>query len=161
MIPKISLSWKPATESLNKPPRPPHDGNSRTNSVCRSCHASFGTAARTAGSLQSRSENRHLHWRLNGRGLSESSLDTVVPGLHWVSSGSDALRLALTAAGVRPGDIVLTAPNTFAATIDAISRSGAPDFVDVDEHTYSLDWMKRARTKSRYLLFCQHLLNLI
>jgi dTDP-4-amino-4,6-dideoxygalactose transaminase len=59
-----------------------------------------------------------------------------------VSSGSDALKLALTGAGVRPGDVVLTAPNTFAATIEAISHSAAPDFVDVNERTYSLDWLK-------------------
>ena len=59
-----------------------------------------------------------------------------------VSSGTDALKLALIAAGVRPGDIVLTVPNTFIATAEAISHAGArPDFIDVDERTYSMDWM--------------------
>jgi dTDP-4-amino-4,6-dideoxygalactose transaminase len=63
-----------------------------------------------------------------------------------VSSGLDALRLVLTGAGVRPGDIVLTAPNAFTATMEAISRSKArPDFVDVDERTYSLDWVRLER----------------
>src|SRR5437773_2330812 len=37
-----------------------------------------------------------------------------------VGSGTDALRFALTAAGVGHGDIVITVPNTFAATVEAI-----------------------------------------
>ncbi len=57
-----------------------------------------------------------------------------------VSSGTDALRFALTAAGVSPGDIVLTVPLTFIATTEAISQAGArPDFVDVDARTYTMD----------------------
>ena len=57
-----------------------------------------------------------------------------------VGSGTDALRFALIAAGVRTGDIVVTVPNTFIATAEAISQSGAqPDFVDIDEHTYNID----------------------
>jgi dTDP-4-amino-4,6-dideoxygalactose transaminase len=57
-----------------------------------------------------------------------------------VSSGTDALRFAIMAAGVQPGDVVITVPNTFIATTEAISQAGAhPDFVDVDERTYTLD----------------------
>ncbi len=57
-----------------------------------------------------------------------------------VNSGTDALRFALMAAGVRAGDIVITVPNTFIATTEAISQAGAqPDFVDVDERTYNMD----------------------
>lgn len=57
-----------------------------------------------------------------------------------VGSGTDALRLALIAAGVAPGSIVITVPNTFIATAEAISQAGAtPYFVDVDERTYNLD----------------------
>src|ERR1700727_1663847 len=57
-----------------------------------------------------------------------------------VASGTDAVRFALTAAGVQPGDIVVTVPHTFIATTEAISQAGArPDFVDVDERTYSMD----------------------
>src|ERR1700729_3565370 len=57
-----------------------------------------------------------------------------------VSSGTDAVRFALTAAGVEPGDIVGTVPHTFIATTEAISQAGArPDFVDIDEQTYSMD----------------------
>jgi dTDP-4-amino-4,6-dideoxygalactose transaminase len=60
-----------------------------------------------------------------------------------VSSGTDALRFALTGAGVQPGDIVLTVPHTFIATTEAISQAGArPDFVDVDARTYTLDPLK-------------------
>ncbi|MEO7145548.1 MAG: DegT/DnrJ/EryC1/StrS family aminotransferase [Bryobacteraceae bacterium] len=57
-----------------------------------------------------------------------------------VGSGTDALRFALIAAGVGPGDAVITAPNTFIATTEAISQAGArPMFVDIDEATYNLD----------------------
>src|SRR5438132_5130157 len=56
-----------------------------------------------------------------------------------MASGTDALRLALVAAGVRPGDTVVTVPNTFIATTEAISQAGArPDFVDIDERTYTM-----------------------
>jgi dTDP-4-amino-4,6-dideoxygalactose transaminase len=57
-----------------------------------------------------------------------------------VSNGTDALRFALMAAGVQPGDIVLTVPHTFIATTEAISQAGAhPDFVDIDRRTYNMD----------------------
>lgn len=57
-----------------------------------------------------------------------------------VSSGTDALRFALTAAGVQPGEVVITVPNTFIATTEAISQAGArPEFVDIDERTYNMD----------------------
>jgi len=56
-----------------------------------------------------------------------------------VSSGTDALRFAILACGVQPGDVVVTVPNTFIATAEAISQAGAaPEFVDVDEHTSNL-----------------------
>jgi len=57
-----------------------------------------------------------------------------------ISSGTDALRFAIMACGVPPGDVVLTVPNTFIATTEAISQAGAlPEFVDIDERTYNLD----------------------
>ena len=60
-----------------------------------------------------------------------------------VASGTDAVRFALTAAGVKPGDIVITVPHTFIATTEAISQAGArPDFVDIDERTYCMDPQK-------------------
>ena len=60
-----------------------------------------------------------------------------------VASGTDALRFGLIAAGVRAGDIVLTVPNTFIATTEAISQAGArPDFIDVDEKMSTIDPVK-------------------
>jgi dTDP-4-amino-4,6-dideoxygalactose transaminase len=57
-----------------------------------------------------------------------------------VGSGTDALRFALMAGGVKPGDVVITVPNTFIATTEAISQAGAePRFVDIDERTYNID----------------------
>lgn len=57
-----------------------------------------------------------------------------------VSSGTDALRFAFIGAGVKSGDIMVTVPNTFIATTEAISQSGArPVFVDVIESTYNMD----------------------
>jgi dTDP-4-amino-4,6-dideoxygalactose transaminase len=57
-----------------------------------------------------------------------------------VASGTDAVRFALTAAGVKSGDIVVTVPHTFIATTEAISQAGGrPDFVDIDERTCCMD----------------------
>jgi dTDP-4-amino-4,6-dideoxygalactose transaminase len=57
-----------------------------------------------------------------------------------VGNGTDALRFALIAAGVKSGDVVITVPNTFIATTEAISQAGAElRFVDVDERTYNMD----------------------
>jgi dTDP-4-amino-4,6-dideoxygalactose transaminase/acetyltransferase-like isoleucine patch superfamily enzyme len=56
-----------------------------------------------------------------------------------VSSGTDAVRFALMGAGVGAGDVVVTVPNTFIATSEAISQAGAlPEFVDVDEETANM-----------------------
>jgi dTDP-4-amino-4,6-dideoxygalactose transaminase len=56
-----------------------------------------------------------------------------------VGSGTDALRFALIAAGIGPGDAVITVAHTFIATVEAISQAGADtEFVDIDQRTYNM-----------------------
>jgi dTDP-4-amino-4,6-dideoxygalactose transaminase len=62
-----------------------------------------------------------------------------------VGSGTDALRLALEACGVGPGDEVLTVSHTAPATAFAIELTGAtPVFVDIDPATYTIDPVRAA-----------------
>src|SRR5688500_17644426 len=57
-----------------------------------------------------------------------------------LNTGTSALHVALLAAGVRPGDEVITVPFTFVATVAAIEYAGAkPVFVDIDASYYTMD----------------------
>lgn len=74
------------------------------------------------------------------------ALEDEIAGYHGVkhavavASGTDALHLALLAAGVKRGDEVITTPFTFIATAEAISYVGAvPVFVDIDPDTFNID----------------------
>ena len=77
-----------------------------------------------------------------------------------VGSGTEALWLSLLALGIGPGDEVITAPNTFIATAEAISFCGAtPAFVDIDEQTYNMDPNKlEAYLKSSLTPHASHLM---
>src|SRR5437763_9467824 len=58
-----------------------------------------------------------------------------------LSTGTDALILALCACGIGADDEVITVANTFIATVEAIAQVGAtPVFVDIEPETYTLDW---------------------
>jgi dTDP-4-amino-4,6-dideoxygalactose transaminase len=65
---------------------------------------------------------------------------TGVPHAIGMSNGTDAIRVALQAMGIGRGDPVVTVPNTFIATTEAISHSGADfEFVDADPETCLMD----------------------
>lgn len=80
-----------------------------------------------------------------------------------VSSGTAALHLALLAAGVRPGDEVITVSHSFVATANSIRYCGAtPVFVDIDPATYNIDpgLIEAAVTDRTRAILCVHQLGM-
>ena len=70
----------------------------------------------------------------------ESAAYLGVRAFMGCASGTDALWLAMAAAGVKPGDRVITAPFTFFASASSITRCGAtPVFADIEPATFNLD----------------------
>jgi dTDP-4-amino-4,6-dideoxygalactose transaminase len=77
-----------------------------------------------------------------------------------VGSGTEALWLTLLGLGIGPGDEVITVPNTFIATAEAITYAGAkPVFVDVEETSYNMnpDLLERAITGRTKAILPVHL----
>ena len=94
------------------------------------------------------------------------SLEEELAALHRVkhgialNSGTDALRILLDAAGVGPGDEVITTAFTFVATVETIIQTGAtPVFVDIDPATFDLDpaLLARAITAKTKVIVPVHL----
>ena len=80
-----------------------------------------------------------------------------------VNSGTDALQLALLACGIKNGDEVVTVPNTFIATTEAITMTGARVvFADIDSESYTIDvrQIKNKITKKTKAIIPVHLYGL-
>jgi len=94
-----------------------------------------------AGAVHGVIESTHFILGPQGKALEEAI--AAYHGVKYavaVASGTDALHLALLAAGIKHGDEVITTPFTFIATAEAISYTGAvPVFVDIDPVTFNID----------------------
>ena len=94
----------------------------------------------------------------NGTAL-EKEMATYLGSRHavGVASGTDALHLALRAAGLGHGDEIITTPFTFIATAEAIAYVGAkPVFVDIDPQTFNID-VQQVEHAIKDLFFCNRL----
>jgi dTDP-4-amino-4,6-dideoxygalactose transaminase len=114
-----------------------------------------------AGAVHGVIESTHFILGPQGKALEEAI--AAYHGVKYavaVASGTDALHLALRAAGIVSGDEVITTPFTFIATAEAASYIGAvPVFVDIDPITYNIDVAKieAAITKKTKAIIPVHL----
>jgi len=114
-----------------------------------------------AGAVHGVIESTHFILGPQGKALEEAI--AAYHGVKYavaVASGTDALHLALRAAGIVSGDEVITTPFTFIATAEAASYIGAvPVFVDIDPITFNIDITKieAAITKKTKAIIPVHL----
>ncbi len=114
-----------------------------------------------AGAVQGVIESAHFILGPQGKALEEAI--AAYHGVKYavaVASGTDALHLALLAAGIKRDDEVITTPFTFIATAEAASYLGAkPVFVDIDPSTFNIDISKieAAITKKTRAIIPVHL----
>ncbi len=114
-----------------------------------------------AGAVQGVIESAHFILGPQGKALEEAIAAYL--GVKYavaVASGTDALHLALLAAGIKRDDEVITTPFTFIATAEAASYLGAkPVFVDIDPSTFNIDISKieAAITKKTRAIIPVHL----
>jgi dTDP-4-amino-4,6-dideoxygalactose transaminase len=104
--------------------------------------AQFGPIkAEVMGAIEDVLDSMHLFLGPSTRAFEEEFATYCgVGGCVAVGNGTDALHLALRAAGVGAGDEVITVAHTFFATAEAIVMAGAtPVFVDIDPQTYLMD----------------------
>lgn len=111
--------------------------------------------------MQSAMENAHFILGPNVHAFEQEAAEYLgVPYAISCANGTDALHLALLAAGIGEGDEVITTPFTFIATAEAIRYVGAtPVFVDVDEQTYNIriDQIEAAITPKTKAIIPVHL----
>ena len=104
-----------------------------------------------------------MHWLLGPQTEQfEAEFAKTIGVKHCItcSSGASAIQLALKAAGIGPGDEVITTPFTFIATTSSVSLTGAQFvFADIDPHTYNLDVadVERKITKKTKAILPVHL----
>lgn len=129
-----------ATQSSTLPPAPPPIGEARFDFL--DLKAQFATIrGEVMDAITEVMESQHFILGTEVR-LLEEEIAAMLGAKHAIScaSGSDALVLAMMAAGVGPEDEVITTPFTFVATAGSIARLGAkPVFVDIEAGMFNID----------------------
>ncbi len=140
----VSSSVQPrkniATQSSTLPSAPSPTGEARFDFL--DLKAQFATIREEVmDAITKVMESQHFILGTEVR-LLEEEVAAMLGAKHAIScaSGSDALVLAMMAAGIGPQDEVITTPFTFVATAGSIARLGAkPVFVDIEADTFNID----------------------